>query len=141
MTSIRDHVIEGIKNGISMKGVSVKPAYSVSKIAPPLVSVDERPSNEGIYIENQPAIVPVRFTIECYAKQGTFYGVKMSAEQAAFKLANEVDTVMNTTFGLSLLGEATIAPYTNDTTVKRVVSRYSGYLDTRTNLIYRRVSV
>lgn len=137
MTSIRDYVIEALKDGISMNGVSVKPAYSVSRITPPLISVDERPSNEGVYIENQPAIVPVRFTIECYAKQGS----KMSAEQAALKLANEVDTIMNVKLGLSLLGEATIAPYTNDTTVKRVVSRYSGYLDTRTNLIYRRVSV
>lgn len=141
MISIRDHVIERIKSGLSFDGVSVKPAYSVSRISTPLVTVDESASNEGVYIDNQPMIVPVRISIECYAKQGKYNGYTLSAEDAAKALASEVDSIMNIEFGMSMLGESTVAPYTSDTTVKRVVSRYSGYLDTRTNLIYRRVSI
>lgn len=141
MISIRDHVIEKLKSGITFTGVSVKPAYSVSRVTTPLVTVDERPSNEGVYIDNQPAVVPVRVSIECYAKQGKYNDRTLSAEDAARALAAEVDAIMNVEFGMSLLGESTVAPYTSDTTVKRVVSRYYGYLDTRTNLIYRRVSI
>lgn len=130
MILFADEIIETLKGVSYPLPVAVRDFYSASKIAPPLITVDELPSNEGVYLHNQPAIVTNVFTIEVYAAAKTIDGIAYNQKQLAMEIALIADKALNETYGLTMTGRIAIAPY-SDPSVCRAVMRYAAYIDTR----------
>lgn len=130
MTFFEDEIIETLSSAAYPLPVTVRDFYSASKISPPLITVDELPSNDGVYLHNQPAIVTNIFTIEVYAAAKTVNGRVYNQKQLAMEIANVADDALNTAYGLTMTGAISIAPYA-DQSVCRLVMRYVAYIDTR----------
>lgn len=118
--------------------VTVKPAYSVSSPTCPLLTLDELPSNDGVYIDGMPCVVRNVLTLEAYAKDKVIQGVATPKHDVAVKLIMEADTFLNEDFGLTMIGSIQGAPY-SDSTIYRAVANYFAYIDTRTNTVCRSV--
>lgn len=169
MTSIFDEILHFLKEEVIFKvpEVTVKEAYLVNTtMSLPLLTIDELPGNDGVYLDNQPQIVRNIITLEAYADQteagkealesetddliGTetnspifidpedseFY---LTGRRAAMQILMEADKKLNEKFGLTMTGNIAYAPY-QDPNIVRAVSTYFAYIDTRTNTIYRRIN-
>lgn len=139
MKSFKEDFIEMLKSSLSFPNVSVKDFYMVSTPSCPLVTVDEILSNDGIYISNQPRVIPVNLTIEVYCKQMKLYGKTVTGNYACRILASEIDGLMNNKCTFSLMGDAYFSPYQNDQSITRGVMRYTGFYDKINDKFYRKV--
>jgi hypothetical protein len=137
MTYIIESLINGLQNAEYPCKVNIRDFYKVQKLTPPLVAIQELPSNDGVYLDNQPAIVMNTYQVETYAKAKTIDGKAISGIDLAKQIAKVTDDYLNTEFGLTMSGSISVQPY-EDTGVTRLVARYTAYIDTRTNNIYRR---
>lgn len=138
MILIGGEIIESLKKTVfTVPGVDVKDAYSIGRLKCPLIAIDERPGNEGIYIDNQPAVVQNIIIIEAYTKDISAPRT-MNRKNVAYSLISEIDSLLNKKFGLTMTGNIQAAPY-DDETIFRAVTRYIAYIDTRTGLIYRKI--
>ncbi len=137
MTYIIESLINGLQNAEYPCKVNIRDFYKVQKLTPPLVAIQELPSNDGVYLDNQPAIVMNTYQVETYAKAKTIDGKAISGIDLAKQIAKVTDDYLNTEFGLTMSGSISVQPY-EDTSVTRLVARYTAYIDTRTNNIYRR---
>lgn len=138
MILIGQEIIDTLKAVTYPLPVTVRDFYSVDKITTPLITVDELPSNEGVYLDNQPAIVTNIYTIEVYAKQKTVDGALMSSKSLALSIMQTADRALSEVYGLTMTGQIAIAPY-EDQSICRVVARYVAYIDTRNDTILRRL--
>lgn len=136
MISIGEEIIATLKAVAYPLPATVRDFYSVDKITAPLITVDELPSNEGVYLDNQPAVVSNTYTIEVYAKAKTINGISMTSKALALKIAQAADKALNEIYGLTMTGQIAITPY-QDQNICRVVARYRAYIDTRNNTILR----
>lgn len=137
MIFIGEHIIESLKSKDYPCPVTVQDFYKVQKLQTPLITIQELPSNDGVYLDNQPAVTQNTFVIEVYAKSKTIKGKATSGSDLAKQIISVVDGAVNADFGLTMVGNITSQPYV-DPAVTRLVARYTAYIDTRTNLIYRR---
>jgi len=139
MILIANEIIETLENAtFTIPIKSIKAFYDITKVECPQIAINELPSNEGIYLDNQPFIVQNIFTVEIYAKQMIVNGTPYNKRKAAMTIALEVDKVLNETYGLTMQGNVQAAPY-EDATIFRSVMNYIAYIDKRTNLIYRNI--
>ena len=139
MILIGPDVIGALKaHTFALENVSVKPAYTGTDPACPMLALKEQPSNVGVYIDGMPCAVRNLFTLEAYAKDMTIQGVATSKQDAAMKLILEADALLNEKFMFTMIGSAQPAPY-SDATIFRVVANYFVYIDTRTNTLHRSI--
>lgn len=137
MTLIGGQLMEALRGGQYPVSVEVRDFYSPDPVRPPMLVLDEAPSNEGVYLNGQPAVVTNIFTLEAYAKAKTINGRAVGQKELALDIIMEADRILTLEFGLTMRGQAAaIAPY-QDQGVCRAVARYIGYIDTRTNTILR----
>lgn len=118
--------------------VDVRDAYLTDSPHLPMITVDELPSNEGVYLDNQPVIVTNIITVECYAPQMMVGGIPRTAKDVAYRLVDRADLELNRKLGLTMQGTITAAPY-SDQRVFRAVARYAAYIDTRNRTILRSI--
>ena len=139
MISISSEMIDTLKTSTySLSGVKTSEAYSVTTPTFPLLTLAETPTNNGDYLGNQPAIVRNIFTLEAYAHNMMVNGSAMTRRAAALTLLMEADKILNEKYGITMSGDPVEAPY-SDQTVFRWAANYFAYIDTRTNLIYRKL--
>lgn len=138
MIYILEHIIEKLSAAKYPCPVSVQDFYKVSNISTPLVAIQERPSNDGAYLDNQPVITKNTYQVEIYTKAKTIKNKAVSGIDLAKEIAKVVDDTLNQEFGFTMAGDISVQPY-NDLTVTRLVLRYTAYIDKRINYIYRRV--
>lgn len=121
-----------------LPGVAAKNAYAVAKPGAPQVLLAEYPSNEGVYLDGNPAIVQNSYQLEVYSKDASIAGVVTPKSEAVMQLFEAADAAL-TGYGLTMVGTPTAGPYTEDATMMRVVARYIAWVDTRTDhfQIYR----
>lgn len=136
MILIASDIINALKTVAYLLPVTIRDFYSVDKITTPLITVDELPSNEGVYLDNQPEVVTNTYTIEVYAKAKTINGTAMTSKALALEIVQAADKALNEAYGLTMTGQIAIAPY-QDQSICRVVARYRAYIDTRNNKILR----
>lgn len=137
MILIGREILNTLKNTTyTIENVRIKNFYDVTKIQCPQIVLDELPSNDGIYLNNQPCITQNIFTIETYTKQMIINGLQRNKKDVAMILISEVDEILNQTYGLTMAGNITVLPY-EDGSIFRAIARYTAYIDKRTNLIYR----
>lgn len=137
MILIANEIIETLENStFTIPVSSVKEFYDINKIECPQIAINELPSNDGVYLDNQPLVVQNVFTVEIYAKQMIVSGTPYNKRKAAIIIALEVDKILNETYGLTMQGPIQAAPY-EDETIFRAVMNYMAYIDTRTDKIYR----
>lgn len=137
MILISDQIISKLQESITFPNVTVKDFYSISKVSPPMVTVDETPGEAVLFPDGKPKIVRNSYQIEVYCKAQSVEGKPASAISCAKQIAIEVDNILNQSFGLTQVGDASFAPYIQDQTVMRCIIRYRGDIDTRTEYIYR----
>lgn len=139
MILIGPDVIAALKaNTFTLESVNVKPAYTGTDPACPMLALKEQPSNVGVYIDGMPCAVRNLFTLEAYAKDMPIQGVATSKQDAAMKLISEADAFLNKNFMFTMIGPVQQAPYT-DPTIFRAVANYFVYIDTRTNTLLRSI--
>ena len=137
MILIGNQIIEKLQETLTFPKVTVKDFYSISKVTPPMVTLNEMPNSGVIYPDGMPKIVSNSFQIEVYCKAQKIEQKQVSAIEASKLLTQEVDNILNSFFGLTQVGEINFSPYVSDQTVMRAVARYRGYIDIRTEIIYR----
>lgn len=130
MIFIAEQIIETLKEGEYPLPVTVRDFYSVEQVSPPLITVDELPGNDGVYLHNQPGIVRNVFTVEVYASARTINGVVYNQKRLALEIAIAADKLLNEVYGLTMKGNIQVAPYSSPN-VCRAVIRYEAYIDTR----------
>lgn len=135
MIHIGSDILEALKK-VDHPNLKVSDAYDVTAMTPPLITLYEQPGPGVLYPDGKPRIVRNLFQLEVYCKQGRFDGAVKSASFCARRLMEKAAAVMEG-FGLTQQGEMAFAPYINDTTVIRGVARYSGVIDTGTEIVYR----
>lgn len=128
--------LKGVDYGLPE--VDVRDAYLTDDPHLPMITVDELPGNEGVYLDNQPSIVTNIITVECYATQMMVEGSPQTGKAVAYDLIDRVDRVLNEKLGLTMQGTITAAPY-SDQRVFRAVARYVAYIDTRNGTILRSI--
>lgn len=137
MILIGKEIIQTLQNStFTVPNVTIKDFYSTTSVKCPQVTVDELPSNDGVYLNNQPVIVRNVFTVEIYTKDMMVGTIPTTKRDAAMTIMSEVDRVLNEVYGLTMTGEVASAPY-SDASIFRAVARYVAYIDTRTNEILR----
>ena len=136
MIRIGDELIHALRGGEYPVPVAVRDFYSPEPVKPPMLVRDESLSNDGVYLNGQPAVVTNIITLEAYAKARTLQGRAVSQRDLAMGILMEADRILNQQYGLTMRGQAVTAPY-QDQGVCRAVARYIGYIDTRTNEILR----
>lgn len=136
MIFISEGIIDTLEAVTYPLPVTVRDFYSVDKITAPLITVDELPSNEGVYLDNQPEVVTNIYTVEVYAKAKTVNGTVMTSKTLALEIMQAADKALNEVYGLTMTGQIAIAPY-QDESICRIVARYRAYIDTRNNIILR----
>lgn len=137
MILIGDQIIKVLQEKLTFPRVAVKDFYAVSKVTPPMVTVNELPGEGVLFPDGQPKIVRNSFQFEVYCKQQTINSAPMTAIAAAKALMLELDATLNQTFGLTQVGDISFLPYASDQNIVRGVARYRGDIDTRTEIIYR----
>lgn len=137
MILIGDQIIKTLQEKLTFPKVTVKDFYAVSKVTPPMVTVNELPGEGVLFPDGQPKIVRNSFQIEVYCKQCTVKNTLMTAIAASKTLMVEVDKILNNVFGLTQVGDIPFSPYASDQNIMRGVARYRGDIDTRTEIIYR----
>lgn len=137
MILIGEQILNRLKTAITFPKLSVKDFYSVSKVAAPLITVNEIPGAGVLFPDGQPKIVRNSFQFEIYGKAQTVNGTPMTAIAIAQSLMLQMDEILNKEFGLTQVGDVSFAPYASDQTIMRGVTRYRGDIDTRTEIIYR----
>lgn len=128
--------LKGVDYGLPE--VDVRDAYLTDDPHLPMITVDELPGNEGVYLDNQPSIVTNIITVECYATQMMVEGSPQTGKAVAYDLIDRADRVLNEKLGLTMQGTITAAPY-SDQRVFRAVARYVAYIDTRNGTILRSI--
>lgn len=116
----------------------VRDAYLGEEPEFPMLTIEEIPSNTGVYLDNQPTVVMNIFQIEVYAKQSVVGGELRNKKDAAMHYALLADDFLNRKYGFTMRESVTGAPY-SDPSVYRVPLRYAAYMDTRTGDIYREI--
>lgn len=140
MISVGGEFIATLKaSTFSLGTVNAHEAYNDTAPKYPLLTLDEIPTNTGVYLDNQPGIVRNIFTLEAYAKAMTVNGSIIAKRSASLTLLMEADKVLNEKYGITMTGTPVGAPY-SDQTVFRWVANYFAYIDTRTNTIYRSIN-
>ena len=135
MIQIGNDLVEALKK-VNVPGLKVCDAYDVTAMTPPLITLYEQPGPGVLYPDGKPVIVRNLFQLEVYCRQGRIDGAVRSAGACARLLMEKAAAVMEG-FGLTQQGEMAFAPYINDTTIMRGVARYTGVIDTKTEIIYR----
>lgn len=140
MILIGSDIIAGLKAHTFTfdKKVNATSAYTASTPTCPMLTIDELPSNDGIFIDGMPCVVRNILTLEAYVQDSYIQKVLTSKHDAAIRLIMEADAFLNQQFGLTMIGPIKAAPYT-DTTIFRAVANYFAYIDTRTNTICRSI--
>lgn len=137
MILIGNQIIKTLQEELTFPKASVKDFYAVSKVTPPMVTVNELPGEGVLFPDGQPKIVRNSFQIEVYCKQQTIDGAHVTAIAAAKSLMLQVDKILNESYGLTQVGDVPFSPYASDQNIMRGVARYRGDIDTRTEIIYR----
>lgn len=137
MIFIGDQIIAKLQGEVDFPNLTVRDFYSVSRIVPNLVTVNEMPGEGVLFPDGMPKIVRNSFQIEVYCKQQSLDGRVRTAGEAARMLFSRVDDILIHLFGLTQVGTTVFSPYTQDTTIIRGMARYRGDIDTRTEIIYR----
>lgn len=137
MIYIGDQIIAALRERLEYPQVIVKDFYSVAKVSPPMVTLNEMPGPGLLFPDGQPRIVRNSFQIEIYCSAGRVDGKAVTAIQAAKALMQQVDHILNSVYGLTQVGDMIFSPYITDQTIMRGVARYRGDIDTLTEIIYR----
>lgn len=139
MIQIAPEILEELqKVDYGIPDVDVRDAYLTDDPSIPMITVDELPGNDGVYLDGQPAVVMNVITVECYSTQMVVGGVPKTGKAIAYDLLDRADRRLNEKFGLTMQGTITAAPY-SDQRVFRAVARYIAYIDTRNGTILRSI--
>ena len=139
MIQIAPELLKALREiDFGIPGVDVRDAYFISDPTLPMLTLDELPGNDGVYLDNQPFIVTNIFTVEAYASQMVVREQAMTGKEIAYTLLDAADKLLNKQFGLTMNGNITAAPY-QDQRVFRAVARYTAYIDTRNGTILRSI--
>lgn len=103
-----------------------------------MITVNEIPTNEGIEVDGQPRITKNYFEFEIYCQPKIVNGIVKNAIERINEVSLELDSFLNLTYGMNLIGQPVPAPYSGDSTVMRYFMRYSAFIDNETLQIYRR---
>lgn len=117
---------------------NVRDFYSTEKPTFDMLTVQEFPSNTGIMVDNQPRVVENYYEFEIYCKNKVVDNVVVTANNRITDLVVELDLILNTKYGMTLIGEPVIEPHPNDNTIMRCITRYSAFIDKVSLNLYRR---
>ncbi|MEG0138199.1 MAG: hypothetical protein RR708_04370 [Bacilli bacterium] len=137
MILIGKNLIENIsKLKYEVPDVNVIDFYKDTKIKFNLVTVEERPSNNGIMTNNKQRLVSNNYTIEIYTKQSKINDILSTNRDVALSIAKTIDDYLSNVLGMRMEGSVSSAPYF-DNTVCRLIMRYVANIDIKENLIYK----
>ncbi|MEG2831894.1 MAG: hypothetical protein RR923_03850 [Bacilli bacterium] len=137
MILIGKNLIENIsKLKYEVPDVNVIDFYKDTKIKLNLVTVEERPSNNGIMTNNKQRLVSNNYTIEIYTKQSKINDILSTNRDVALSIAKTIDDYLSNILGMRMEGNVSSAPYF-DNTVCRLIMRYVANIDIKENLIYK----
>jgi len=121
----------------TIPNVTIRSTYPTSKPQYPLIIIGENTTNNGVYVDAQPRIVTNLYQLEVYCKTMDISGTIYTSDEVSKILGVEVDTLLNTTFNFTQIGEPFGSPLVNDSSVYRWVIRYKAIIDQQQNKFFR----
>lgn len=119
--------------------VTIRSASSQQTPVYPLITIEEVPTNNGVYVDAQPRIVQNVYQFEYYCQNSMIDDIITSAEDVSKLLGIDTDTFLNQTFNMTQLGDPFGNPMTNDNNVYRWVVRYTATIDTLLHDFWRNI--
>lgn len=137
MILIGNQLIASLKENLTFPGVDVRDFYSVAKISPPLVTLNEQPGEGYLFPDGKPRIVTNTYQVETYCRAMKLEGKTLPGVEACKQLMVEVCQHLEDQYGLTQVGDASFQPYVQDGTILRGIVRFRGRIDKRTEIIYQ----
>ena len=137
MILIGDQIISYLKENLTFPVEDVRDFYSISKVSPPLVTLNEMPGEGYLFPDGKPKIVTNTYQMEVYCKSMILMGQAVPAITACKMLMEESCQLLEDYFGLTQVGDASFQPYIQDDSILRGIVRFRGRIDKKTEIIYR----
>lgn len=122
-----------------IENVTVRSASSQQIPIYPLITVEEVPTNTGVYVGGQPRIVKNIYQFEYYCQNSMIDDIITSAEDMSKLLGIDTDSFLNETFNMTQIGDPFGNPMASDNNIYRWVVRYTTTIDTLSHEFFRNI--
>lgn len=139
MVTIQDEVIQKIKEHSFIFALKdVREVYSTKSPVYPMITVEELPGATLLQLHGEEILSTIGVRFEIYTRDtATDDGKVHTRGQVATSIAEELDELIRTTYGLTRTGDVTRLPYSSDGSILRSILTYTGKIDNRTMIIYQ----
>ena len=138
MVSILDEIIGTLKDSsFTIPFQDIREPYSTKKPVYPMITVEETRNSPQQQILGRIIRSRLNYRFEIYARDMTFNSQLMGKREVITLLGNELDTIMRGMYGMKMVGDPQILPYTSDKSILRYIVTYGGIIDNETMIIYQ----
>lgn len=139
MVTILDEIIEKIKSEeISIPFKDVRDPYSTKSPVYPMITVEEIRNSPEQQINGKIIRTTLNYRFEIYGRDTSVSSEVMNKRKVVTTLGNEIDKIMRETYGMKMVGDPQILPYSTDNSILRYIVTYGGIIDNETMIIYQR---
>lgn len=139
MVTILDEIIEKIKSQtFSIPFKDVREPYSTKSPVYPMITVEEIRNSPSQQINGQIIRSNLNYRFEIYGRDTSVESQLMSKRQVVTTLGQELDKIMRETYGMKMIGDYQILPYSTDNSILRYIVTYGGVIDNKTMIIYQK---
>jgi len=114
----------------------IRASYSKAVPVYPMIVVEEISNATLMALKGEERLSSVVYQIDIFSKDMFVATTLTSGVAVCREIATSVDAGLNSIFGMTRTSSAEL-PDINDATVSRLVLRYSGILDVKTDYMYR----
>lgn len=139
MVTILDEIIEKIKSQtFSIPFKDVREPYSTKSPVYPMITVEEIRNSPDQQINGQIIRSNLNYRFEIYGRDTSVDSQLMSKRKVVTTLGQELDKIMRETYGMKMIGDYQILPYSTDNSILRYIVTYGGVIDNKTMIIYQK---
>ena len=138
MVSILDEIIEKLKETtftIALK--DVREPYTTKKPVYPMVTVEETRNTPWQQTHGKVKFTNLNYRFEIYGRDASVNSELMSKRKVVTAIGNEIDKIMREAYGMKLIGDPQLLPYSSDNSIVRYILTYGGIIDNDTMYIYQ----
>lgn len=141
MVSILDEIIDKLKEAtFTIPVKDVREPYTTKQPVYPMVTVEETRNSPYQQIHGKVLYTNLNYRFEIYGRDTSVESVPTSKRKVVTTIANEIDQIMRETYGMRLVGDPQMLPYSTDNTIVRYIMTYGGIIRNDTQYIYQNQS-
>ncbi len=138
MVTILDEIISTLKtHSFKIEIKDIREPFSTKQPVYPMIVVYESTNLPKQQICGVVNFTTLAYRFEIYARDMSINSGLVSKRQVATSIADEIDDIMRTKYGMKRSMSPQILPYTQDGSVIRYIFEYKGILDNKYDVLYQ----